>query len=66
MLSQRTSDGFGSFSDGSGVAALDCGANCVQDDRAMYGYSDCQIECLQNTDCNKIADCWKAKSDTNG
>ena len=55
---------FGSFSDGSGVEALDCAANCVQDDRALYGYSDCQIECVQNADCNKMADCWKAKSDT--
>ncbi len=54
----------GSFSDGSGIEALDCAANCVQDDRALYGYSDCQIECLANTECDQMADCWKAKSDT--
>ena len=55
---------FGSFTEGSGVEALDCAANCVQDDRALYGYSDCQIECLQNAPCGQIQDCWKAKSDT--
>ncbi len=55
---------FGSFNDSSGVEAIDCAANCVQDDRAYYGYSDCQIECLQNAPCDKMNDCWKARSDT--
>ena len=49
--------------EGSGVAALDCAANCVQPDAAFYGYSDCQIECILNEECGGVQSCWDATSD---
>ncbi len=55
---------FGSFKGSSGEAGLDCAANCTQTDAALYGYSDCQLDCLQNTECGNINDCWKPKSET--
>jgi hypothetical protein len=55
---------FGGFSQSSGSGAVDCAANCVQEDRAFYGYSDCQMTCIQEASCDKVQDCWKAKSDT--
>lgn len=49
----------------SGSAGVDCAANCVQEDmRAYYGYSDCQIECLQNSECDAMNDCWDVESET--
>lgn len=45
-------------------AEVDCGVNCIQDDRAYYGYSDCQMTCIVESDCDKVADCWKANSET--
>lgn len=53
---------FGNSAGSSGEESLDCAANCVQEDRALYGYSDCQIECLQNAPCDQLNDCWKPKS----
>jgi len=55
---------FGNFDGSSGEASLDCAANCAQEDAALYGYSDCQLDCLQNAPCGKINECWKPKSDT--
>ena len=44
---------------------LSCGGNCIQtEDRVRFGYSDCQIECLQSEDCGTMADCWRPRSDT--
>ena len=37
--------------------ALDCAVNCVQEDRVMYGYSDCQLECINDTTCEEIQGC---------
>jgi len=54
---------FGNFNKASGDAALDCAANCTQDDAELYGYSDCQIDCLQNAPCDQLNECWKPKSD---
>lgn len=55
---------FGNFKGSSGEVALDCAANCTQTDAELYGYSDCQLDCLQNADCDKLDDCWKPKSET--
>lgn len=49
---------------GSGVAAVDCGANCLQPDAAFYGYSDCQNDCILESACGAVNDCWDATSDT--
>ena len=49
---------------GSGVAAVDCAANCLQPDAAFYGYSDCQIECILDSACGDVQDCWNAASST--
>jgi hypothetical protein len=55
---------FGGLADGlPDIAALDCATNCVQEDRAFYGYSDCQIECLLGEGCGTMADCWDVSSD---
>jgi hypothetical protein len=53
-----------SYTGGSGIEGIDCAANCIQDDRAFYGYSDCQLECLSSEPCDKLAECWRARSDT--
>jgi len=55
---------FGNFNGSSGEAGLDCAANCAQDEAALYGYSDCQLDCLQDAPCGKIDECWQPKSDT--
>ncbi len=48
----------------SGSSGVDCAANCVQEDmRAYYGYSDCQISCLQEAECGDMNGCWDVKSD---
>ena len=43
-------------------ALVDCAANCVSPDRVKLGYSDCQIECIENSSCTQINDCWNASS----
>jgi hypothetical protein len=48
----------------SGEGGLDCAASCTADDRELRGYSDCQIECINNVECGQIQDCWKPRSDT--
>jgi hypothetical protein len=53
---------FGNLDGNSGQADLDCAANCIQDDRALYGYSDCQQTCLIEAPCDQVNDCWKPKS----
>jgi len=55
---------FGNIEASSGVGAVDCAANCAQDERDFYGYSDCQIDCIHNTGCGNINDCWVVSSDT--
>lgn len=43
---------------------VDCAANCADaGKRALYGYSDCQLECISGEGCGAINDCWKASSD---
>lgn len=51
-------------SEGTGSAAADCAGNCAQEDSAFYGYSDCQIECILDSACGQVNDCWDALSDT--
>ena len=41
----------GNLSNPTDVGAVDCAANCVQEERAFYGYSDCQITCLSAEAC---------------
>jgi hypothetical protein len=53
----------GNLDGSSGEASLDCAANCAQDDRALYGYSDCQLDCLQDAPCDQLDDCWRPKSE---
>lgn len=48
----------------SGQGGLDCAAGCVAEDRAIRGYSDCQLDCINGSECGDIEDCWKPKSDT--
>jgi len=45
-----------------GSGGLDCAANCVQPDRAYYGYSDCQLDCLMAEDCSSMNSCWDVSS----
>jgi hypothetical protein len=46
-----------------GIAA--CATNCAQvNTRHRLGYSDCQIECLQETSCGKLEECWDTRSTT--
>lgn len=54
---------FGNTDGGTGNAAADCAANCVQEDSNKYGYADCQIDCLLNVECGQMNDCWDATSD---
>jgi len=54
----------GNMTSDSAPSEVDCAVNCVQEDRAYYGYSDCQMTCIVNAGCDKVADCWKANSDT--
>jgi hypothetical protein len=44
-------------------ALVDCAANCISPDRVKLGYSDCQIECIENSSCGQINDCWNVTSD---
>jgi len=48
---------------GTGNAAADCAANCIQPDSNKYGYADCQVECLLAVECGQMNDCWDATSD---
>ena len=41
---------------------LDCAANCVQPERAYYGYSDCQLDCLLAEECGSMNSCWDVSS----
>jgi hypothetical protein len=44
--------------------AVNCVVNCGQaDTRAMHGYSECQLDCLNNAECGTMNDCWDTKSD---
>jgi hypothetical protein len=55
---------FGNLGSGSsGSSGVDCAVNCVSDDAAMLGYSACQIDCLSNSTCEEMPDCWVPKSD---
>ena len=42
---------------------VDCAANCASPDRVKLGYSNCQIECIENSSCGQINDCWNVTSD---
>jgi hypothetical protein len=53
----------GNLSNPSDVGAVDCAANCVQPERAFYGYSDCQMTCLSAEGCGTMEDCWDVSSD---
>ena len=44
-------------------ALVDCAANCASPDRVKLGYSDCQIECITDSACGQINDCWNVTSD---
>jgi hypothetical protein len=47
-----------------GNGAVDCAVNCAQaDTRAMNGYSDCQLTCINDSTCANIGQCWDTKSD---
>jgi hypothetical protein len=48
----------------SGEGGLDCAASCSADDRELRGYSDCQLDCINDVGCDKIEECWKPKSET--
>lgn len=55
---------FGTLGGGSsGQGGVDCAASCSAEDRELKGYSDCQIECVNGSECGEIEDCWKPKSD---
>lgn len=46
-----------------GIGGADCAQNCAQTkSRALLGYSDCQMKCVEEASCDKINDCWKASS----
>ena len=53
----------GNLSNPTEVGAVDCAANCVQEERAFYGYSDCQITCLSAEACGTMQQCWDVSSD---
>jgi hypothetical protein len=42
---------------------VDCAANCASPDRVKLGYSNCQIECIEESSCGQINDCWNVTSD---
>lgn len=45
--------------------AVACATNCIQaEQRARLGYSDCQIECIQQSACGEVNNCWVASSPT--
>lgn len=46
-----------------GEGGLDCAVGCTADDRELKGYSDCQIQCVVESGCDVLADCWKPKSE---
>jgi len=39
-----------------------CASNCLSDNREKYGYSDCQIECINDSSCDNVSKCWDANS----
>lgn len=46
-----------------GISGADCAQNCAQTDRrALLGYSECQMKCIDNASCDQINDCWKSSS----
>ncbi|GMV44158.1 MAG: hypothetical protein AMXMBFR64_58740 [Myxococcales bacterium] len=46
-----------------GIGGADCAQNCAQTkNRALLGYSDCQMKCIEESSCDQINDCWKASS----
>lgn len=47
----------------SGQGGIDCAVGCAAEDRELRGYSDCQIQCITETECGEIGDCWKPKTD---
>jgi len=52
------------MTESTGSGGLDCAANCLQEDmRAYYGYSDCQLDCLMESDCETLSQCWDVTSD---
>jgi hypothetical protein len=48
----------------SGEGGIDCAVGCTADDRELHGYSDCQIQCIVESDCGVVNDCWAPKSET--
>jgi hypothetical protein len=44
-------------------ALVDCAANCASPHRVKLGYSNCQIECIKDSECGQINDCWNVTSD---
>jgi hypothetical protein len=55
---------FGNFGASStGQGGLDCAAGCSADDAALNGYSACQLDCIVNSECGLVQDCWKPSSD---
>lgn len=51
------------MSESSGVGGLDCAAGCASEERAMTGYADCQLDCLEAVECGDMQACWDAGSD---
>lgn len=47
----------------SGEGGIDCAVGCTAEDRELKGYSDCQIQCITESECGDIGDCWKPKSE---
>lgn len=47
----------------SGSGGLDCAAGCAAPDSNLYGYADCQLECLESEECGSMQGCWDATSD---
>lgn len=41
----------------------DCRAHCEAPNSAMYGYADCQVDCLLEASCPTMDACWDATSD---
>ena len=47
----------------SGQGGVDCAAGCASADAPLHGYAPCQVDCLTNSECGEIQDCWKPNSD---
>ncbi|MEQ1566031.1 MAG: hypothetical protein ABMA64_10370 [Myxococcota bacterium] len=47
----------------SGEGGVDCAVNCAAEDRAMRGYADCQMDCIVQSKCGELQECWNPRSE---